>query len=116
MLIGIEETEPITENTDISIRVDLGLKNLAIVSNIDKPFKNVNKTKEIKRLKKKLKRKQRQTSRKYETSKIQIGKVGENRYKFTKTNNIEKLEKKIKLIWSNISNWSSPYDKTGCVE
>ena len=37
--IGIEKEETILENTDISIGVDLGLKDLAIVSNIDKPFK-----------------------------------------------------------------------------
>ena len=102
--VGIEETEPISENTDISIGIDLGLKDLAIVSNIDKPFKNINKTKEVKRLKKKLKRKQKQVSRKYEDGKIQIGKEGENRYKFTRTNNIKKLEREIKLIQRRLSN------------
>lgn len=102
--VGIEKEEPISENTDISIGVDLGLKDLAIVSNIDKPFKNINKTKEVKRLKKKLKRKQKQVSRKYEYGKIQIGKEGENRYKFTKTNNIKKLERELKLIQRRISN------------
>lgn len=101
--VGIEKEEPISENTDISIGVDLGLKDLAIVSNIDKPFKNINKTKEVKRLKKKLKRKQKQVSRKYEYGKIQIGKAGENRYKFTKTNNIKKLEREIKLIQRRLS-------------
>lgn len=102
--VGIEKEEPIVENTDISIGVDLGLKDLAIVSNIDKPFKNINKTKNVKRLKKKLKRKQKQVSRKYEDGKIQIGKEGENRYKFTKTNNIKKLEREIKLIQRRLSN------------
>lgn len=102
--VGIEKEEPISENTDISIGVDLGLKDLAIVSNIDKPFKNINKTKEVKRLKKKLKRKQKQVSRKYEDGKIQIGKEGENRYKFTKTNNIKKLERELKLIQRRLSN------------
>lgn len=102
--VGIEKEEPISENTDISIGVDLGLKDLAIVSNIDKPFKNINKTKEVKRLKKKLKRKQKQVSRKYEDGKIQIGKEGENRYRFTKTNNIKKLEREIKLIQRRLSN------------
>ncbi|QAA32367.1 RNA-guided endonuclease InsQ/TnpB family protein [Clostridium manihotivorum] len=102
--IGIEKEETITENTDISIGVDLGLKDLAIVSNIDKPFKNINKAKEVKRLKKKLKRKQKQVSRKYEDGKIRIGKEGENRYKFTKTNNIKKLERELKLIQRRLSN------------
>ncbi|MEQ8198817.1 MAG: transposase [Clostridiaceae bacterium] len=102
--VGVEKEEPISENTDISIGVDLGLKDLAIVSNIDKPFKNINKTKEVKRLKKKLKRKQKQVSGKYEDGKIQIGKEGENRYKFTKTNNIKKLEREIRLIQRRLSN------------
>lgn len=102
--VGIEKEEPISKNTDISIGIDLGLKNLAIVSNIDKPFKNINKTKEVKRLKMKLKRKQKQVSRKYEDSKIKIGREGENRYKFTKTNNIKKLEREIKLIQRRLSN------------
>ncbi|QAA31534.1 RNA-guided endonuclease InsQ/TnpB family protein [Clostridium manihotivorum] len=102
--IGIEKKETISENTDISIGVDLGLKDLAIVSNIDKPFKNINKAKEVKRLKKKLKRKQKQVSRKYEDGKIRIGKEGENRYKFTKTNNIKKLERELKLIQRRLSN------------
>jgi putative transposase len=102
--VGIEKEKPISKNTDISIGIDLGLKNLAIVSNIDKPFKNINKTKEVKRLKMKLKRKQKQVSRKYEDSKIPIGKEGENCYKFTKTNNIKKLEREIKLIQRRLSN------------
>ena len=102
--VGIEKEEPISEHTDLSIGIDLGLKDLAIVSNIDKPFKNINKSQEVKRLKKKLKRKQKQVSRKYEDGKIQIGKEGENRYKFTKTNNIKKLEREIKLIQRRLSN------------
>lgn len=102
--VGIEEVEPIPENTGISVGVDLGLRDLAIVSNMDKPFKNINKTQEVKRLKRKLKRKQKQVSRKYEKSKIQIGKEGENRYRFTKTNNIKKLEREIKLIQRRLSN------------
>jgi putative transposase len=50
--------------------VDLGIKDLAIVSTIDKPFKNINKTKRVKRLEKKLKREQRKLSRKYESLKL----------------------------------------------
>ncbi|TCP98366.1 putative transposase [Serpentinicella alkaliphila] len=102
--VSMEKEEPISENTNISIGVDLGLKDLGVVSNIDKPFKNINKTKEVKRLKKKLKRKQKQVSRKYEDGKIQIGREGENRYKFTKTNNIKKVERELKLIQRRLSN------------
>ena len=104
LAVGIERELQSVELTNESIGIDLGLKDLAIVSNIDKPFKNINKTKEVKRLKKKLKRKQKQVSRKYEDSKIQIGKEGENRYKFTKTNNIEKIEREIRLIHRRLTN------------
>ena len=102
--VGIEQEQAVVELTGESIGIDLGLKDLAIVSNIDKPFKNINKTKEVKRLKKKLKRKQKQVSRKYEDGKVQIGKEGENRYKFTKTYNIEKIEREIKLIHRRLTN------------
>ena len=102
--VGIEKSENNTDLTGESIGIDLGIKSLAVCSNIGKPFKNINKTKEIKRLKKKLKRNQRKVSRKYENNKIQNGKVGENRYKFTKTNNIIKLENQVKLIQRRLKN------------
>ena len=53
------------------IGIDLGIKDLAIVSNLESPFKNINKTKEVKRLEKQLKREQRKLSRKYESLKKQ---------------------------------------------
>lgn len=58
-------------------------------------FKNMNKSKEVKRLKKVIKRKQRKVSRKYEMNKI---KGGENRCQFKKTNHVKKLEKQIRLL------------------
>lgn len=67
-------------NEDLSIGIDLGISHLAIVNHLDKPIKNINKSKEVRRLKKKLKRLQRQVSRKYE-----MNKKGS---KFVKTNNI----------------------------
>ena len=89
------------ELTNASVGVDLGIKDLAIVSNIDKPFKNINKSKEVKRLNKKLKRLQRQVSRKYDMLKSEIYfKKGE---KLTKTQNIIKLENKIKLVHKRIA-------------
>jgi putative transposase len=81
------------------IGIDLGIKDLAIVSNVEKPFKNINKTKRIKKLEKKVKRKQRQISRKYE-----INKQGK---KFVKTKNIIKAEKdarKLNVKLTNIRN------------
>jgi len=78
------------------IGIDLGIKDLAIVSNIDEPFRNVNKTEDVKKLKKKLKRLQRKVSRKYEMNKD--GK------KFIKTKNIIKLESQIRTIHQRLSN------------
>ena len=78
------------------IGIDLGIKDLAIVSNIDKPFKNINKTIIIRKLNKKLKRLQRKVSRKYEMNKD--GK------KFIKTKNIIKLESQIRIIHHKLFN------------
>lgn len=50
---------------DFGLGVDLGIKDFAIVSN-GKTYKNINKTKKIKKLEKQLKREQRCLSRKYE--------------------------------------------------
>lgn len=59
-------------------------------------FKNINKSRTIKKLEKRLKRLQRQVSRKYE-----MNKQGN---KFVKTKNIIKLEHQIKLIHLRLSN------------
>jgi len=84
-----------TELNDSIIGIDLGIKNLATCSN-KKVYKNINKTKRVKKLKKKLKRLQRKVSKKY-----LINKVGN---KYIKTENIIKLERKIKLIHRTLTN------------
>ena len=83
-------------NKDLSIGIDLGITSLAVVSAIDSPIKNINKSSEVKKLDKKLKRLQRKCSRKYEMNKD--GK------QFIKTKNIIKLEKEIKLIHRKLTN------------
>ena len=90
----VEENQT-TLNKDLSIGIDLGIKDLAICSN-GMVFKNINKSKKVRKLKKRLKRLQRQVSRKYEANK-----QGD---KFIKTNNIIKLEKRIKLLHRKLSN------------
>ena len=88
-----------TDYSDIKnegIGIDLGIKDLATVSNIDKPFKNINKTEVVRKLKKKLRRLQRQVSKKCEMNKD--GK------KFIKTKNIIKLEAQIRTIHQRLSN------------
>ena len=107
--VGIDIEKPAVELTKESVGIDLGVKELAVVSNLDEPIKNINKSKEVKRLKKKLKRTQKRVSKKYEANKTEYkpnkkGKAGENRYKFTKTKNIKKTEKEIKLIQRRLKN------------
>lgn len=94
---GVEVGEnQTTSHNDLSIGIDLGIKELATLNVLDKPIKNINKTKKVKKVKKRLKRLQRQLSRKYEANKIGN--------KFVKTKNIIKLEKQIKLLNRKLSN------------
>lgn len=100
LALEVEDTSK-EELTNVSVGVDLGIKDLAIVSNIDKPFRNINKSKEVKRLNKKLKRLQKHISRKYDILKNGLYfKKGE---KLIKTKNIIKLEKQIKLVHKRIA-------------
>lgn len=97
LTFGFEQSEKQAElNKDLSIGIDLGVKDLAIVSSLDKPFKNINKSNKIRKLKKKLKRLQRQVSRKYEANR--------NGNTYVKTKNIIKLEKTINLIYRKLAN------------
>lgn len=86
--IGVEEVETKNQNYTEGIGIDLGVKDLAVVSSGQK-FKNINKLSKVKKLEKRLKGLQRKLSKKYELNKIQI-EGGEFRYR--KTNNIKKLE------------------------
>ena len=104
--VGLEMEKEQKKLTDISLGVDLGLKDLAICSD-GTVFKNINKTKKVKKLEKKLKQKQRQISRKYEMNKIK--KEGGGRCQFIKTKNIEKLENTTKLIHRKLTNIRNNY-------
>ena len=99
---GIEVNEnQVDLNKDLSIGIDLGIKELAVLSN-GKIYKNVNKSSEMKRLYKKLRRLQRKVSKKYEMNK--------DGNKFVKTKNIIKLEKEIRLIHRRIANIRETYN------
>ncbi|MDT3701033.1 MAG: RNA-guided endonuclease TnpB family protein [Thermincola sp.] len=93
LTVSIEVEQPVLD-IPISepVGIDLGIKNLAIVST-GEIVKNINKSKEVRRLTKKLKRLQRQASRQYEKIKK---KRGESRYE--KTSNLLKLKKSILKI------------------
>lgn len=93
--VGIETEQQVVELTDESIGIDVGVKDLAICSN-GMTFKNINKTKKVKKLEKNLRRLQRKLSKKYELNK-------EGR-KFVKTSNIIKLEKQTRLLHRKLAN------------
>ena len=97
--IEVENNKPIL-NKDLSIGIDLGIKDLAICSNGIK-FKNINKSKKVKNIKNKLKHLQRNISRKYE-----MNKQGN---KYVKTKHIIKLEKQIKKIHKRLTNIRTNY-------
>jgi len=94
--VGIEISQIPIELTNDSIGIDLGVKVLAVCSNKEEPYKNINKTKTVKKLEKKLKRLQRKVSKKYEKNK--------DGRSYIKTKNIIKLEKNIKKIHKRLDN------------
>lgn len=104
--VGIEVDKKHEILTNVSLGIDLGLKDLAICSN-GKVFKNINKTEKVKKLEKKLKQKQKQISRKYEMNKIK--KEGGVSCQFIKTRNIEKLENTTRLIHRKLRNIRNNY-------
>ena len=98
--VGIEQEVVKEELTDISLGIDLGLKELAVCSD-GMIYKNINKSYVVKKIEKKLKRLQRQVSRKYEKNKK--GK------EYVKTNNIIKLEKQIQQVHRRLANIRKNY-------
>ena len=98
--VGIEQEENQEELTDISLGIDLGLKDLAICSD-STVYKNINKTYMVRKIEKRLKRLQKQVSRKYEKNKK--GK------EYVKTKNIIKLEKHIQQVHRRLANIRNNY-------
>lgn len=93
--VGVEWNPEEIELTNESIGIDLGIKDLAVCSN-GMTFKNINKTKTVRKKEKKLRRLQRRVSRKY-----RMNKEGES---YVKTRNIVKLEKRIRKAYNTLSN------------
>ena len=98
--VGIEQEEIQEELTDVSLGIDLGLKEFAICSD-GTVFKNINKSYVVRKIEKRLKRLQKQVSRKYELNRI--GK------EYIKTNNIIKLEKQIQQVHRRLANIRNNY-------
>lgn len=88
--------------TGEGIGIDLGLKDFAIVSNGD-VFKNINRSKKIRKLEKRLKHEQRCLSRKYENRKKNKTKKGES------AKNIEKQKLKIQKLHQRLTNLRENY-------
>ena len=107
--VGYEVQRKEAELTDKSLGIDLGIKSLAIVSNEDATethsYKNINKSAEVRRLEKKLRREQRKASRKLE---VNIKSYDKNRRPtwirpLRECKNLKKQNKKIQLIHKRLT-------------
>lgn len=86
------------------IGLDLGLKDFAICSN-GKVYKNINKTKKVKKLEKSLKRQQKRLSRKYESLKIRNKKEKGDATR----QNIQKQVVKVQVLHQRLTNIRTDY-------
>ena len=98
VLVEIPDNK-MANNSNEGIGIDLGLKDLAIISN-GKTYKNINKSVKLKKLEKQLIRGQRSLSRKYENSK-----KGES----TQRANIQKQKIKVQKLYQKIDNIRTDY-------
>ena len=89
--------------TTDGIGIDLGVKDLAIVSN-GNTFKNINKSSKVKQLEKRLRREQRRLSRKYEFRKMKGGATA------TASANIDKQRLKVQKIHHRIDTIREDYE------
>ena len=90
VIMDIEYT--IKQNNNKGIGIDLGIKEFAVCSD-NKVYPNINKTKQVKRLEKRLKRQQKRLSRK-----LIKHKKGES------TRNIDKQQLKVQKLHQRLSN------------
>ena len=98
--VGVECPDPVVAPQNEGVGIDLGIKDLAICSDGNK-YKNINKSNEIKKLKKKRRRLQRSVSRSYEQNK----KEGE----YCKNSNVIKKEKLLLKITHRLTNIRQNY-------
>ena len=98
VLVEIPDNK-MANNSSEGIGIDLGLKDLAIISN-GKTYKNINRSAKLKKFEKQLIRGQRSLSRKYENSK-----KGES----TQRANIQKQKIKVQKLYQKIDNIRTDY-------
>lgn len=89
---------------DFGIGIDLGIKDFAICSN-GKTYKNINKSSQMRKLEKKLKREQRSLSRKYESYKKQ----NKNLKGVATRQNIQKQKLKVQKLHQRLGNIRTDY-------
>lgn len=97
VLVEIPDVQ-MSDNSNKGIGIDLGLKDLAVVSN-GKIYKNINKSARIRRLEKQLRREQRRLSRKYED--LKKGGLTQK--------NIQKQRLKVQRLHQKIDNIRTDY-------
>ena len=95
-----EDCQTVTQNNNAGIGIDLGIKEFVVMSDGNSK-KNINKTTQVKKLEKSLKREQRCLSRKYETKKK--GKAT------TSAKNIEKQKLKVQKLHQRLTNIRKDY-------
>ena len=95
---GTEPAKPRKHGDTLGI--DLGIKNLAVVSD-GTVFQNINYSKEVKKLEKRKRHLQRRLSKKFEANK--------QGNKFVKTSNIVKLQKQVAVLDRKLTNIRSTY-------
>lgn len=110
VVINIDEKSKYNKDLEVAyhittdgIGIDLGVKDLAIVSNGNK-FKNINKSSKVKRLERRLRREQRCLSRKYEFIKKKGGKTA------AASANIEKQKLKVQMLHQRITKIREDYE------
>ncbi|MDE6679504.1 MAG: transposase, partial [Ruminococcus sp.] len=111
--VGYEVSEIKCELTGESIGIDLGIKDLAICSD-RKTYKNINKSHEIRRLEKVLKREQRKLSRMLEQNISGYRTVDDKRFPLyirplQECRNFQKQKKVIKLLYRKLANIRNNY-------
>ena len=95
LVIKVEDAIKETNTSTQGLGVDLGIKDTAICSN-GLVFKNINKTKKVKKIKKKIKREQRKIARSVEYSKS-------NKIKLKECKNFNKKKLKIQILFYRLN-------------
>lgn len=95
LVIKVEDAIKETNTNTKGLGVDLGIKDTAICSN-GLVFKNINKTKKVKKIKKKIKREQRKIARSVEYSKS-------NKIKLKECKNFNKKKLKIQILFYRLN-------------